>query len=332
MRLLQFVRVDGRCGVGIVDGPFVLALSNVDNTYDLAWQAISGELRLTDLVAGLVSKECFSYDELVERRAVLVPLNHPDPGHMLISGTGLTHLGSDRTRDHLRRAVRGEQESSLSDTLQLFKWGLEGGKPAGEKPGIAPEWHYKGTGHSIVHPYRDFPIPTFSKDASEEPEIGGLYIIGPDRMPYRIGFALANELSDHVTERKNSGYVSHSKLIGSSFGPELLLDELPKHVIGMSCISRNGRKRWEKPFFTGEDNMSHSIDNIEFHHFKYNQFLVPGDVHVHYFGTSTLSFAEGIKVDAACRFEISAAPFGRPLVNGICRVDNSFQYRGVKTI
>ena len=57
--------------------------------------------------------------------------------------------------------------------------------------------------------------------------------------------------------------------------------------------------------------MSHSIGNIEFHHFKYDQFLVPGDVHVHYFGTATLSFAEGINVDASCRFEISAPPFGR---------------------
>jgi hypothetical protein len=193
-------------------------------------------------------------------------------------------------------------------------------------PGVAPEWHFKGTGHSVVHPWQDFPVASFSEDASEEPELAGLYLIGADRMPRRLGFALANELSDHITERSNSGLVSHSKLCGSSFGPELLLDDLPAHIAGTSRIMRKGRKRWEKPFLTGEDNMSHSIGNIEFHHFKYDQFLVPGDVHVHYFGTATLSFAEGIKVDAACRFEISAPPFGRPLINGIRRVENAFRF------
>ena len=41
----------------------------------------------------------------------------------------------------------------------------------------------------------------------------------------------------------------------------------------------------------------------------------PGDIHVHTFGTATLSFAAGIKTKPGDVFEISAPEFGLPLVN-----------------
>ncbi|MNR26363.1 hypothetical protein D3C85_1435710 [compost metagenome] len=63
--------------------------------------------------------------------------------------------------------------------------------------------------------------------------------------------------------------------------------------------------------------MCHSLANLEFHHFKYTQFLRPGDVHVHYFGTATLSFADGVKTQPGDRFQISLDEFGAPLENGI---------------
>jgi hypothetical protein len=37
--------------------------------------------------------------------------------------------------------------------------------------------------------------------------------------------------------------------------------------------------------------MCHSLANCEDHHFKYTQHRVPGDVHLHFFGTSKLSFS-----------------------------------------
>jgi hypothetical protein len=331
MRLIQFQRADGQRAVGAVDDSDGVRVLACDSTYALAGRALADGVPLLTLAKKLLTTERVDYDDLVARQAILVPMDHPDPAHLLVSASGLTHLGSERTRDHLRRALQAG-ETTLSDSLRLFKMGLEGGRPDSEGPaGAAPEWHFKGTGHSLVHPYQDFPVAAFAEDASEEPELAGLYLIGADRTPHRIGFALANELSDHVTERKNSGLVSQAKLCGSSFGPELLLGDLPDSILGLSRITRKGRKRWEKPFLTGEENMSHSIANVEFHHFKHDQFLVPGDVHVHYFGTATVSFSEGIKVDASCRFEISAPPFGRPLVNGLRRVTNTFRYGGVKT-
>src|SRR5262249_32908994 len=143
----------------------------------------------------------------------------------------------------------------------------------------------------------------------------GVYLIGPDGSPHRVGFALGNEFSDHVTERQNYLFLAHSKLRPSAFGPELLIGDLPSDVRGMSRIRRDGKVLWEKPFISGEDNMSHTIANLEDHHFKYGLFRRPGDVHVHYYGTATLSFSDGIKPQAGDIFEIEVPQFGLPLRN-----------------
>src|SRR5262249_38293138 len=158
----------------------------------------------------------------------------------------------------------------------------------GKARGVQPEWFYKGDGSTIVAPGHDLPSPDFALDGGEEPEIVGVYVVGPDGVPARVGFALGNEFSDPVLERQNYLYPAHSKLRVSSFGPELLLGDLPDHVEGTSRIRRGRTIIFEKPFVSGERNMSHAIDNLEAHHFKYPLFRRPGDVHVHYFGTATL--------------------------------------------
>ena len=61
--------------------------------------------------------------------------------------------------------------------------------------------------------------------------------------------------------------------------------------------------------------MSHTIANLEAHHFKYAGFRRPGDVHVHFFGTATLSFSAGVKTQAGDVFEIEADAFLFPLCN-----------------
>jgi hypothetical protein len=42
-----------------------------------------------------------------------------------------------------------------------------------------------------------------------------------------------------------------------------------------------------------------------------------GDVHVHFFGTATLSFADGIRTEHGDIFEIEAKPFRLPLRNAL---------------
>jgi hypothetical protein len=204
---------------------------------------------------------------------------------------------------------------TLTDSMRMFNMGLEGGKPTDGKPGVQPEWFYKGDGSSLIGPGQPLPSPDFALDGSEEPEIAGIYVIDDEGRPRRLGFALGNEFSDHITERGNYLWLAHSKLRHASLGAELLVGELPADVRGTSKITRNGETLWEKPFLSGEANMSHAIANLEHHHFKYGLFRRPGDVHVHFFGTATLSFADGVKTEEGDVFEVSAPPFTLPLRN-----------------
>jgi hypothetical protein len=319
MRLIQFLDDAGRACVGRVDdaGARVTVLDEYSSTYDLALAAIAADLTLDRLLTTARSRAEMSYAELLESGRLLPPLMHPDPAHCLVSGTGLTHLGSAATRDamHLKGKAQARDEAALTDSMRMFQWGLEGGRPAEGQPGAQPEWFYKGNGNIVVGCGRPIVAPAFALDFGEEPEVVGLYIVGPDSRPRRLGFAIGNEFSDHVTERRNYLYLAHSKLRQCGVGPELRTGPLPPHLEGRSRIRRGDTVRWEKPFLTGEENMCHSLANLEFHHFKYAAHRVPGDVHLHFFGTATLSFADGIRVEAGDRFEIELPELGAPLIN-----------------
>src|SRR5690606_29177827 len=127
-----------------------------------------------------------------------------------------------------------DAEENLTDSMKMFRLGLDGGKPTDGKPSIQPEWFYKGNGHALVGSGQPIASPAFALDAGEEPEIAGIYLVGPDGTPHRIGFALANEFSDHVTERQNYLYLAHSKLRPAALGTEILVGELPAHIEGTS--------------------------------------------------------------------------------------------------
>ena len=115
-------------------------------------------------------------------------------------------------------------------------------------------------------------------------------------------------------------------------GAELLIDETPADVRGASRILRDGKVLWEKPFLSGEDNMSHALSNLEHHHFKYDLFRRPGDIHVHFFGTATLSFADGVTTQVGDTFEIAAAPFTLPLRNPLARATGTVTPVAVKVL
>lgn len=322
MRLIQFEDRAGQRRVGVVEGAGIQVLRGVRSTRELGLAAIRAGSGLHDEVLRRGSEPGPDYAGLLEEEGVLPPLDHDDPAHCLVSGTGLTHLGSAATRDRMHQHNQGD-ETALTDTMRIFRWGLEGGKPPAGQVGAQPEWFYKGDGGIVVRPGADFPLPAFAEDAGEEPELVGLYLIGDDRRPYRLGYALGNEFSDHLMERRNYLYLAHSKLRACCYGPELRVGELPRHLQGESRILRDGEVLWQQAFLSGEDNMCHSLENLEYHHFKYAQFLRPGDVHVHYFGTATLSFADGIKAAPGDVFEIAMAEFGAPLRNGIAAVETA---------
>lgn len=319
MRLIQFTRDNGEPAVGVVDQQaLIVPLEGAGTTYELAVEAIEKGASIERLAAGRMGSDRVDYRQLIDQGRVLSPFAHPDPSRLMVSGTGLTHLGSADTRDAMHRKISASQENELSDSMKMFRLGLDGGKPAPGVRGVAPEWFYKGDGNCVAPPFGPLHSPAFALDGGEEPEIAGLYVVGPDGTPYRLGFALGNEFSDHVTERENYLYLAHSKLRQCAIGPEILIGELPEYIEGTSRIIRDGEVLWEKPFLSGEDNMCHSIENLEAHHFKYRAFRQPGAAHVHFFGTATLSFGDGIQTRHGDVFEIESLVFGRALRNTLC--------------
>ncbi|WP_148862872.1 AraD1 family protein [Marinobacter fonticola] len=293
-------------------------LDGAESVYALALEALDNAVSLKTLIGEWPGKTQVDIAELADKGLLLAPIDHPDPAHLLITGTGLTHLGSAEGRDKMHRQL--DNAESLTDSMRMFRLGLDGGKPVDGMEGVQPEWFYKGDGSIVVAPGEALKSPSFALDGGEEPEIAGIYIVDSRGQPRRLGFVLGNEFSDHVTERQNYLYLAHSKLRACAFGPALRLGTLPDDVRGISRIRRDGQVLWEKPFLSGEANMCHSIANLEAHHFKYAQFRRPGDVHVHFFGTATLSCADDVATREGDVFEIEAEAFGPVLRNPLARL------------
>ena len=95
---------------------------------------------------------------------------------------------------------------------------------------------------------RRFPFRDLLWMAAKNRNWSEIYLIGPDRKPYRLGFALGNEFSDHVTERQNYLWLAHSKLRYCSFGPELRLGEVPQALEGVSRVLREGSRSGKSLF------------------------------------------------------------------------------------
>ena len=317
LRLLQHRAQSGERGVIAAQGDSAAFVVGFTSIRALALHAIAQGISLTAAVAAAPKGDAVDIAAEFEAGRLLAPIDHDDDAHILLTGTGLTHLGSAEGRDKMHREAAAVEKQT--DSMRMFLEGLEGGKPAPGETGQQPEWFYKGDGSQLVGPTDPFTMPAFSQDGGEEPEMAGIYIVGEDGTPYRLGLAIANEFSDHVTERHNYLWLAHSKLRQASLGPELLLGTPPESIEGTSRILREGKAIWEKPFLSGEANMSHTLANLEHHHFKYDLFCRPGDIHVHFYGTATLSFSDRVKTQEGDVFEISAAPFTLPVANPLTR-------------
>ncbi len=313
MRLAQFIDENGKRALAVTARGESRRVKGARTTLDLARQAIAAGLSFRKLVAERGVGSVVDLSRALKERRVLAPIDHKDPAHVFVTGTGLTHLGSAEGRDKMHKDLA--DPTKLTDSMRMFKLGLEGGKPGKNEYGAQPEWFYKGDGSILIDPEGDLPSPAFALDGGEEPEIVGIYLIDDVGAPVRIGFALGNEFSDHITERQNYLWLAHSKLRPASLGPELLVGDLPADIRGVSRIRRGKDVIWEKPFLSGEQNMANSVANLEAHHFKYALFRRPDDVHVHFFGTATLSFSDGIRTQKGDGFEIESEPFGLPLRN-----------------
>jgi len=316
MRFVQLKAGEVR-RVAVVEEPKLRLIRDFNSMYALAQAAIANSGNLTTLAGNHLTDDLIDYDQVYQGRAkwkLLAPIDHPQEiARCLVSGTGLTHLGSARDRASMHMA----KEQELTDSMKMFRWGVEGGRPGDGEIGIAPEWFHKGYG-SMVHAHGDpLVVPAYAEDGGEEAEIAAAYVIGPDSRPYRVGMTQGNEFSDHRFEKKNYLNLAGSKLRTCSIGPELVIDPDFRTVPGTVTIERGGRDFWSQPISSGEEEMSHSLRNLEHHHFKFELHRRPGDVHIHFLGAHSLSFGQGIELKDGDVMETHFNGFGRPLRNPV---------------
>lgn len=303
--------------VGVIRDSRIWLLDRFNSTYALAQAAVLAGTTIDQLVKLHQTDEVLDYDSIYRAHSewrLAVPIDHPDdPARCLVSGTGLTHLGSAKDRN----AMHEVKDAQLTDSMKMFRWGVEAGKPEGGKIGVAPEWFYKGSGTILRAHGEALEIPAYAEDGGEEGEITGVYLISPDGRPFRIGMAIGNEFSDHRFEKRNYLNLAGSKIRTCAIGPELIVNPTFRSVPGKVRIERGGTELWSKDILSGEAEMCHSLQNLEHHHFKFETHRRPGDLHIHYFGACSLSFGAGIQLQDGDVMEIQFEGFGRPLRNPV---------------
>jgi hypothetical protein len=316
MRLIQLINAHHERRICQVEGDRLRVIGQHTSVYGLAQAALAAAITLAETIVNFLSTEEIAYDEIYKGRSawrILPPIDHPgEATSCLVSGTGLTHKGSAENRQAMHAAG-----AVVTDSMRMFQWGLEGGRPAPGKIGVSPEWFYKGPGTILRAHGEALEVPPYAEDGGEEGEIAGVYLIDPAGTPRRLGMTIGNEFSDHRFEKKNYLYLAASKLRNCAIGPELVVDPDYSSVDGQVSIERDSRTIWTKQIQTGDSAMSHSLENMEHHHFKHDAHRRPGDIHIHFFGAAALSFGEGIELSDGDIMQVSFAGFGRPLRNPV---------------
>lgn len=320
MRLVQLSHVRLGRRVAVVEGDDLRLLQVSDSVYAAALSALFVRAPLAEQIQAELSNEVHDYEEIYRGESdwhILPPLDHPDdPARCLVTGTGLTHRKGAAARNAMHQ-TDPTVAPILTDSMKIYQWGEEGGRPESGTIGVQPEWFYKGNGTILRAHNEPLITPAFAEDGGEEAEVAGLYIIDQTGTPRRLGFAVGNEFSDHVMERRNYLYLAPSKIRTCALGPELALGAAFDSVEGTVYIERSGTTLWENPIATGEAHMVHSLANLEHHHFKYPAHRRPGDVHIHFFGTGAFSFGAGIVLEEGDTMVIDLPDLGRPLRNSV---------------
>jgi hypothetical protein len=318
LRLVQLMHRDEGRRVAVVEEPNLRPLTKWRSVYELAQAAITARRHIADMVSSNAFREPLGYDAVYGGRSpwgLLPPIDHPEePARCLVTGTGLTHKASAENRNAMHESA-GQPAAPITDSMKMFRIGLEGGRPAEGQIGAAPEWFYKGCGTILKAHGEPLVVPSYAEDGGDEAEIAGAYVIGPDGAPLRVGLVQGNEFSDHIMESKNYLYLAPSKLRHCSIGPELIVGADFADVPGQIRIVRGSDTVWQANIASGEKNMCHSLANLEHHHFKYVAHRRPGDVHLHFFGADRFSFRDRVRLQDGDVMEVAFQNFGRPLRN-----------------
>src|SRR5690349_1604287 len=132
MLLSQVKYKDGTGVVAREAGATGRIIKGVMSVYDLALAAAETDSSLADKVKKQGFGEEIDLERAYANGEVLAPINHRNAANLHLTGTGLTHLGSAATRDAMHKNLKDQDKETLTDSMKIFRMGLEGGKP---KPG-----------------------------------------------------------------------------------------------------------------------------------------------------------------------------------------------------
>lgn len=123
--LISQVRDGDGVAVVVRDGSEAAIVTGATGTYALAMAATAEGLSLADIVARRGLGPAVDLAALTADGQMLLPLTHPDPARMHLSGTGLTPLGSAATPD----AMHVKPDAEMTDSMRMFRMGVEGASP-----------------------------------------------------------------------------------------------------------------------------------------------------------------------------------------------------------
>ena len=276
----------------------------------------SGRPTRTTSSTARTNPESLLYDEVYAGTSpwrLMTPIDHPEPAHCLVSGTGLTHLGSAAHR----QAMHGKDDADLTDSMRMFRAGLEGGRPAGRDDRARhPSGSSKARARCCERRARRSSSRRTDTTAARKRNSPASTSIDERGRPRRIGMTTANEFSDHALEKTNYLHLAASKLRTCAIGPELVTDpglhpgaaaRSPSSV----TASRSGPRRSPPamaPCATAWPTSSTTTSSTSAHR-------RPGDVHVHFYGADALSFGDGVTLRDADVMVVQFDGFGRALRN-----------------
>ena len=286
-RLVQIIHAEYGRRVALVNGDELHLLSTCRTAYAFAMAAIETGQKLRELLSTDLSGIVLDYREVYALRSgwrFLPSFDHPDhTACCLVSGCANAH-----------------------------------GVTTGTSP-AAPPWFTKGNGMHLRAHGEPLTIPSFATGGAEEAELAGVYLIGPDGVPRRVGLTPGNEFADPAMATQDSRLLSRAKLRTCAIGPELALDAEFQDVAGSVAVERGGAAIWTKEIKTGEKHTAFRLAQIERHHFEFDAHRIPGDVHIHFLGGSVSSHGDGVVLEEGDEVVIQWEGFGRPLRNRIER-------------
>src|SRR4051794_24702495 len=114
--------------LGFVEEPRIRLFKSIHTAYDLFNAAFDSHRGVADLIEDALGDERLDYDPISLGQSdwkILPAIDHPEPARCVVTGTGLTHLGSAKSRSSMHEGGPKDSVPVESDSMKMFRWGVE---------------------------------------------------------------------------------------------------------------------------------------------------------------------------------------------------------------